>query len=182
MFTKIIVCFQYLGWMDCEVFTEWFDIFIKMVKDRSLLLLFDGHMTHITLPVIEKAMKGRVIIMKFPPQVTNTLQPLNVTCFGPLKICWEQLLQERVNLFAAKSQLSKEDFVNELCKIWKDGTRESNIVNRFSSTGEGEQCLKYKILWCRVLWQHIYNFNGPYPYNHLEGFQWVPNGWKWEKK
>ena len=120
--------------------------------DRPLLLLFDGHMTHITLPVIEKAMKERVIIVKFPTHVTDILQPLDVTCFGPLKRRWEQLLQERVNLFAAKSQLSKEDFVNQLCKIWKDGMRESNIVNGFSSTGEGEQCLKYKILWYRVLW------------------------------
>ena len=94
----------------------------------------------------------RVIIVKFPPYVTDILQPLDVTCFGPLKRRWEQLLQERVNLFAAKSQLSKEDFVNQLCKIWKDGMKESNIVNGFSSTGEGEQCLKFKILWCRVLW------------------------------
>ena len=98
------------------MFAEWFDIFIKMVKDRPLLLLFDGHMTHITLLVIEKAMKERVIIVKFPPHVTIVLQPLDVTCFGHLKRCWEQLLQERVNLFAAKSQLSKEDFVNQLCK------------------------------------------------------------------
>ena len=44
-----------------------------------LLLLFDGHMTHITLPVIEKAMKERVITVKFPPHVTNVLQPLDVT-------------------------------------------------------------------------------------------------------
>ena len=148
----MIICFQYLGWMDSEVFAEWFDIFIKMVKDRPLLLLFDGHMTHITLPVIEKAMKERVIIVKFPPHVTDILQPLDVTCFGPLKRRWEQLLHERVNLFAAKSQLSKEDFVNQLCKIWKDGMKESNIVNGFSSAGEGEQCLKFKILWYRVLW------------------------------
>ena len=107
--------------MDSEVFTEWFDIFIEMVKDMPLLLLFDGHMTHITLPVIEKAMKERVIIVKFPPHITKVLQLLDVTCFGPLKRHWEQLLQERVNLFAAKSHLSKEDFVNQLCKIWKDG-------------------------------------------------------------
>ena len=30
--------------------------------------------------------------------------------------------------------------------------------------------------------QHVYNFIGPYPYNPPEGFQWVPNGWKLEKK
>ena len=135
------------------MFAEWLDIFIKMVKDRPLLLLFDGHMTHITLPVIEKAMIERVVIVKFPPHVTDMLQPLDVTCFGPLKRHWEQLPQERVNLFVAKSQLSKEDFVNQLCKIWKDGMRDSNIVNGFSSTGEEEQqCLKFKILWCRAPW------------------------------
>ena len=121
-FTKIIVYFQYLGWMDSKVFAGWFNIFIKMVKDMPLLLLFDGHIIHITLPVIEKAMKERVIIVKFPPHVTNVLQPLDVTC--PLKRHWEQLLQERVNLFAAKYQLSKEDFVNQLCKIWKDSMKD----------------------------------------------------------
>ena len=82
--------------MDSEVFAEWFDIFIKMVKDRPLLLLFDGHMTHITLPVIKKAMKEKVIIVKFPAHVTDVLQPLDLTCFGPLKRGWEQLLRERV--------------------------------------------------------------------------------------
>ena len=31
--------------------------------------------------------------------------------------------------------------------------------------------------------QHTYNFIGPYPYDCLpESFQWVPNGWKLEKK
>ena len=144
--------------MDSEVFAEWFNIFIKMVKGRPLLLLFDGHMTHITLPVIENAMKEKVIIVKFPPHVTDVLQPLDVTYFGPLKRCWEQLLQERVNLFEAKCQLSKEDFVNQLCEIWKDGMRESNIVNGFSSTGEGEQCMKYKIFVVQSSVVHVITF------------------------
>ena len=82
--------------MDSEVFAEWFNIFIKMIKDRPLLLLFDGHMIHITLPVIEKAMKEKVIIVKFPARVTDVPQPLDVKSFGPLKRRWEQLLQERV--------------------------------------------------------------------------------------
>ena len=64
----------------------------KIVKDRPLLLLFDGHMTHITLPVIGNAMKERVIIVKSAPHVTDILQPLDVTCFGPLKKRWEQML------------------------------------------------------------------------------------------
>ena len=30
--------------------------------------------------------------------------------------------------------------------------------------------------------QHEYNFISPYPYDPPEGFQWVPNDWKLEKK
>ena len=86
--------------MDNEVFVEWFDIFMKIVKDKPLSP-FDCRMTHITLPVIEKAMNERVIIVKFPPHATDVLQPVDVTWFGPLKRRWEQLLQERFNLISA---------------------------------------------------------------------------------
>ena len=47
------------------------------------------------------------------------MQPLDVSCFGPLKRHWEQLLQQRVNTFVAKTALSKGDFVNQLCKYGK---------------------------------------------------------------
>ena len=30
--------------------------------------------------------------------------------------------------------------------------------------------------------QHIYNYIGPYPYDPPEGFPWVPNGWKLNKR
>ena len=98
--------------MDSEVFAEWFNIFIKMVKGRPLLLLFDGHMTHITLPVIENAKKEKVIIVKFPPHVTDVLQPLDVTYFGPLKRCWEQLLQERGKMPAFKRRFCESAMRN----------------------------------------------------------------------
>ena len=127
---------MFLGRMDTEVFAEWFEKFADNVKERPLLLLFDGHMTHISLSVIERALEEKIIIVKFLPHVTDVLQPLDVTCFGPLKRRWEQLLQERVNMFGAKSQLSKGDFVNQLCKVWKEGMKTDNIVNGFASTGE----------------------------------------------
>ena len=121
--------------MDTEVFAEWFEEFANTIKERPLLLTFDGHMTHVSLPVIERALQDRIIILKFPPHATNVLQPLDVSCFGPLKRRWEQLLQQRVNTFGAKTALSKGDFVNQLCKIWKDGMKSENIVSGFASTG-----------------------------------------------
>ena len=40
------------GWMDFVAFAKWFEIFAETVKDCPLLLPFDGHLTHITIPVI----------------------------------------------------------------------------------------------------------------------------------
>ena len=66
-----------------------------MVKGRPLLLLFYGHMTHVALLVIEKTMKERVIIVNFPSHVTNVLQSLDVTCFGPPKRRWKYITATR---------------------------------------------------------------------------------------
>ena len=124
-----------IGWMDMEVFAEWFVEFVNAIKEQPLLLTFDGHMTHVSLPVIEKALQDKIIMLKFPPHATDVLQPLDVSCFGSLKHCWEQLLQQQVNTFGAKTALSKGDFVNQLYKIWKDGVKLENIVSSIASTG-----------------------------------------------
>ena len=121
--------------MDTDVFSEWFEKSANENQVRPLLLLFDGHLTHISLSVIKRAIEERIIIIKFPPHVTDVLQPLDVACFGPLKRRWELPLQELVNTYGAKSNLTKRDFFNQLCKIWKEGMNSTNIINGFASTG-----------------------------------------------
>ena len=97
----------FVGWMDTEVFAQWFIVFAETVKERPLLLLYDGHMTHVSIPVIRRALAEQIIILKFPPHVTDVLQPLDVACFRPLKRRWEKILHERMNVFGPKHQLSK---------------------------------------------------------------------------
>ena len=59
--------------MDTDVFSEWFDRFANENQDRPLLLSFEGHLTHISLSVIKRAMEGRIIIIKLLPHVTDVL-------------------------------------------------------------------------------------------------------------
>ena len=75
--------------METETFAAWFNHFADFVKERPLLLLFDGHLTHISIPVIKRALDENIIV-KFPPHVTDVLQPLDISCFGPLKQVWER--------------------------------------------------------------------------------------------
>ena len=122
--------------METDVFAEWFETFADSVKERPLLLLFDGHLTHISIPVIKRALEENIIIMKFPPHGTDVLQPLDVSCFGPLKGKWEILLHERMNTFGPKHQLTKADFVNQICRIWNEGMNKDNVISGFQSTGK----------------------------------------------
>ena len=66
---------------------------------RPLLLIFDGHLTHFSLEVIEKARREDITLLKLLPHVTDILQPLDVACFGPLKRMWEKVLKEWINEF-----------------------------------------------------------------------------------
>ena len=60
--------------MDMEVFSEWFEKFANSITERPLLLLFDGYMTHISLPVIQRALDERIIIVKLPPHFKDVLK------------------------------------------------------------------------------------------------------------
>ena len=115
------------GWMDSEAFAKWFEKFCKDVKERPLLLIYYGHMTHVTIPVITLAMKENVFLIKLPAHCTDLLQVLDKTCFSSLKKSWEQLLGERTNIHGVNYSLSRSEFVNLLCSIWKKGLNENNI-------------------------------------------------------
>ena len=56
-----------IGWMTTEIFAVWFDLFRQHVTERPLLLIFDGHLMHILVVVIEKAIREGIHIVKLPP-------------------------------------------------------------------------------------------------------------------
>ena len=123
------------GWMTTDIFTEWFDKFCIRVTERPLLLIFDGHLTHISISVIEKALNEEIFIIKLPPHVTDKLQPLDVAGFGPLKRMWETKLNEYVNVCGASKSISKGTFIDLLSDIWHEGLSPRNVISGFEKTG-----------------------------------------------
>ena len=57
--------------MTTEVFAQWFNKFVALVTERPLLLIFHGHLTHVSVNVIEKAIEENITIVKLPPHVTR---------------------------------------------------------------------------------------------------------------
>ena len=103
--------------MTTEIFAVWFDLFRQHVIERPLLLIFDGHLTHISVAVFEKAIREGIHIVKLPPHVTDKLLPLDVTCFSPPKGYWEKSLDNFVSSFGASKAMPKSMFIDLLCKI-----------------------------------------------------------------
>ena len=50
------------------------------------------HMTHLSLANVELTKAENVSLIKLPTHCTNVLQPLDVSCFSPLKAKYEQFL------------------------------------------------------------------------------------------
>ena len=84
------------GLITPAIFHDWFDKFVKKAKTRPLLLVFDSHMTHLSLVTVQLEKSEKISLVKLPAHCTDVMQPLDVSCFSPLKNKYEQLLTEFV--------------------------------------------------------------------------------------
>ncbi|XP_042211398.1 MFS-type transporter clz9-like, partial [Homarus americanus] len=85
------------GWMQLPIFTEWFQHFIAHTKpsvNDPVLLIMDGHMTHIkNLDVINLARDNYVTIVVLPPHCSHRMQPLDVSFMKPLNAYYVRAIE-----------------------------------------------------------------------------------------
>ena len=74
------------GWMTKELFFEWFKMFAWMIPpSRPVLLVLDGHGSHITIDVIEHARSNDIHLLCLPSHTSHILQRLDIVVFKPFK-------------------------------------------------------------------------------------------------
>jgi hypothetical protein len=123
------------GWMKTDLFINYLEnSFIpNATKFRPILLIYDGHSTHINERVIEVALKNELIILKLPPHSSHLLQPLDLCVFKGLKDAWDQKLAtwQRKNVGV---KLPKRVFSEFIGEIWNESKIE-NIKSGFKEGG-----------------------------------------------
>jgi hypothetical protein len=124
------------GWMDSELFSNWFsNHFLKhAVSSRPLMLILDGHSSHYTLELVNTAAEHDVIIFCLPPHTTADSQPLDTSCFGPLKTYWGKVCQEFMFTNPGRA-ITKFQFSKLFAEAWSEGMSISNICSGFRCTG-----------------------------------------------
>ena len=86
------------GWVQSNLFTQWFQHFLDHVKpsaDSPVLLIFDGHYSHTrNIEVIDLARNNHVVMVSLPPHSTHKLQPLDKTFMGPIKVYYSEEIRK----------------------------------------------------------------------------------------
>lgn len=87
------------GWMRSDVFYEYVaNDFNKWVHEnrlkRPILLLVDGHRSHMSLPLSQFCDENQIILYALPPNTTHMLQPADVSVFRPLKQQWQNTVAQ----------------------------------------------------------------------------------------
>ncbi|KAL0803352.1 hypothetical protein ABMA28_017415 [Loxostege sticticalis] len=82
------------GWMETDIFHNYLQnvLIPSFGDDRPVLIIYDGHSTHVDVRVIELAIKNNITILKLPPHTSHLLQPLDISVFKSFKNKWDSKL------------------------------------------------------------------------------------------
>ena len=123
------------GWMDSELFNGWLrNHFSKKIPPaRPVVLLLDGHSSHINLDTAKDAMEEGILLYCLPPHTTHVLQPCDVGFFKPMKRNWNVAVAD--HMCKTMSTIDKYNFAKVFKRAWEETLKPSTIMNSFKGAG-----------------------------------------------
>lgn len=101
------------GWTTDELGIEWIKHLNTHTESRTKatyrLLILDGHGSHATPGFDQYCRINNIVTLYMPAHTSHLLQPLDVSCFSPLKRAYGQKVQELVR--QGTHHIDKEDFL-----------------------------------------------------------------------
>ncbi|XP_008546317.3 uncharacterized protein LOC103570382 [Microplitis demolitor] len=124
--------------MTREIFFNWFVRFIdsvKPTKEKPVLLILDGHMTHTqNLEVVEYARENHVIILCLPPHTTLQLQPLDVSVMRPVSMAYSEEAKKWLREHPGRV-ITANDITHIYNASFKSAAKPETIENGFKKAG-----------------------------------------------
>lgn len=123
------------GWMNSDIFLEWFNHFIASIPTaRPVLLLMDSHASHVSEGVIALAKANSVFILTFPSHTTHLLQPLDVGVYRPFKQAWGKSLSIHMSQNPGQKP-NRSDFHTLMKPAFYAAFSPETIISSFRKTG-----------------------------------------------
>jgi hypothetical protein len=123
------------GWSNRDLFFEWIKFFVANVPPaRPILLILDGHESHMSLEALQFALANGVHLLCLPSHTTHVLQPLDVAVFGPLKKAIDKV-SSRFMREHPHARITRYDLPSILNQAWYEGMQPSHFISGFRTTG-----------------------------------------------
>ena len=85
---------------------------------KPVVLIFDGHNSHMTFKTIIQALEHNIILLCLIPHASHRLQPLDVGFFAPFKIIWRAVLKNWAKS-TRYTPVTKDVFPTLLKEAWE---------------------------------------------------------------
>ena len=125
------------GWTTDKLGVEWVKHFNRHTTSRTRgvyrLLILDGHSSHATPEFDQYCKENNIITLCMPPHTSHLLQPLDVSCFSPLKRAYGHEIQELAR--QGVYHIDKIDFLTAYTRIRPAVFTQQNIQAGFQATG-----------------------------------------------
>lgn len=123
------------GWMETTIFEQYIkSVFLPAIgAERPILLVYDGHSTHVDLSVIELLVANQITVLNLPAHSSHILQPLDCSTMKPMKDSWDRELVKWQRLHVG-AKLPKQEFARIITMIW-DNLNPVIIQNGFRKAG-----------------------------------------------
>ena len=128
------------GWSNSIIFKDYLENhFMKYAQkpqesSQRMLILYDGHKSHVCKPVIDWARENCIVLFTLPPHCSHILQPLDIGCFSPLKSKFNRECQIFLRSNPCR-QITRYDICCLACKAYEKGLSPSNLVAAFRRAG-----------------------------------------------
>ena len=126
------------GWTNDNLGVEWLqEMFEKhpasQTAGRYRLLILDGHSSHATASFDHFCTERRIIPLYMPPHSLHLLQPLDISCFAPLKHYYGQKVREMAS--NGIRAIDKKEFTSIYSSIHGRAFSKANILSGFAAAG-----------------------------------------------
>ncbi|KAL2087951.1 hypothetical protein ACEWY4_016779 [Coilia grayii] len=123
------------GYMDCDLFLEWLEHFVRLAQqERSFLLFMDQHEAHIGTGVVDFCRANQIEVVCLPSHTTHVLQPLYVSVYGPLKAAFTNMAR-CLGLVRGNLTIGKRNFTPVQKVTLEQACNPHNIRSGFLKTG-----------------------------------------------
>jgi len=126
------------GWSNTDIFRKFIiEHFIKYILHREpgqhVLLILDGHKSHIAVDIIEWAKQNNIVIFVLPAHTSHVLQPLDVACFGP----FQKMYNSECHKLIRKNTcgITRYDICSLTSKVYLKALSAENLQAAFRKTG-----------------------------------------------